>query len=79
MTSAAEVKIGATYANAQEAIPIRNMLIDMRHPQPPTPIQVDNITAVGFDNKTIKHKRYKEIDMIFYWVQDRTDQKQFHI
>ena len=79
LASAAEVEIGATYANAQEAIPIRNTLIDMGHPQPPTPIQVDNTTAVGFANKSIKQKRSKAIDMRYYWIQDRTEQKQFHI
>ena len=79
MGSAAEVEIGATYVCAQEALPIRQMLIDMGHPQPPTPVQVDNTTAVGFANKTIKQKRSKAIDMRFYWIQDRTEQGHFHI
>jgi hypothetical protein len=49
----------------------------MGHPQPSTPIQVDNTTAVGFANSTIKQKRSKAIDMRFYWIQDRTRQGQF--
>ena len=56
LSSAAKAKIGATFTNAQEAIPIRHMLLEMGHPQPATPIQVDNTTAVGFANKTIKQK-----------------------
>ena len=63
MGSAAEVEIGLTYVCAQEGLPIRQMLLDMGHPQPPTPIQVDNTTAVGFANKAIKQKRSKAIDM----------------
>jgi hypothetical protein len=79
MGSAAEAEIGATYINAQESVPIRTTLVEMGHPQPPTPIQVDNTTAVGFANGTIKQKRSKAIDMRFYWLQDRTRQGQFRI
>ena len=79
MGSAAEAEVGGTYENEREAIPIRYSLEEMGHPQPPMPIQVDNTTAVGFANKTMKQKRSKEIDMRFYWVQDRVQQKQFQI
>jgi hypothetical protein len=77
MGSAAEAEIGAAYINAQEAVPIRTTLAEMGHPQPSTPIQVDNTTAVGFANDTMKQKRSKAIDMRFYWVKCRTRQKQF--
>ncbi len=79
MGPAAEAKIGASYVNGQEAIPIRNTLEELGHPQPPTPMQVDNTTAVGFANGTIKQKGSKAIDMRFYWIQDRTRQGQFLI
>jgi hypothetical protein len=77
--SAAEAEIGAAYINAQESVPIRTTLEEMGHPQPPTPLQVDNTTAVGFANNTIKQKRSKAIDMRYYWLQDRTAQGQFLI
>ena len=51
----------------------------MGHPQPATPVQVDNSTACGIANETIKQRRSKAIDMRFYWVQDRVNQKQFHV
>ena len=51
----------------------------LNHPQPPTPIQVDNTTAVSFVNKELKQKCSKAIDMRFYWLQDRTEQGQFHL
>ena len=38
----------------------------MKWPQPPTPIQVDNSTAVGISNQTIKQKIPKAMDMRFY-------------
>jgi hypothetical protein len=63
MGSAAEAEIGVTYINGQEAIPIRTTLDEMGHPQPPTPMQVDNSTAEGFSNGTIKQKHSKAIDM----------------
>ena len=52
MSSAEEAKIGATFLNAKDALPIRTTLEELGHPQPPTPMQVDNTTAVGFANNT---------------------------
>ena len=46
MASAAEAEYGALFLNGQAAVPVRTTLIEMHHPQPPTPIQVDNYTAV---------------------------------
>ena len=79
MESAAETEIVAAFKNAKEAIPIQNTLNFLNHPQPPTPVQVNNTTAVSFANKELKQKRSKAIDMRFYWLQDRVEQKQFHI
>ena len=49
----------------------------MNHPQPATPIQVDNSTAVGIANKTIRQRQSKAMDMRFYWTTDRINQGQF--
>ena len=65
MGSAAKAKIGAAYINCQEAVPIRTLLCELGHPQPATPTQLDNYTADGFSNNTIKQKRPKAIDMRF--------------
>jgi hypothetical protein len=77
MASAAEAEVAAMFVNAQEAVPIRVTLEEMGHPQPPTPLQADNTTAIGFATKTIKQKRSKAMDMRFYWIQDRVRQGQF--
>ena len=59
-------EIGAAFLVAQSAIEMRTALIEMGHPQQPTPIEVDNSTAAGFANKIIKQKRSKAIDMRYY-------------
>ena len=74
MGLASEAEIGAAYINGQEAVPIHTFLIKLGHPQPATPIQVDNSTADGFTNDTIKEKRSKAIDMRFYWIRKCTSQ-----
>ena len=79
MQSAAETEIASTFENAKEALPLRQVLKFLNHPQPPTPIQVDNTTAIGFVNNTLKQKRSKAIDIRFYWLQDRSKQGQFNI
>ena len=65
--------------NGQELVPMRQCLIDLRHPQPATPIQTDNSTAMDIVNNTFKQKRSKAIDMQFYWIQDRVKQGQFEV
>ena len=51
MGSAAEVETGAGFLCAKEILPIWVCLEEMRHPQPPTPMQIDNSTAESFANK----------------------------
>jgi hypothetical protein len=79
MASAAEAEVAALYMNAQEMVPMRQCLIELGHPQPPTPIKTDNSTATGIINGTIKQKRSKAIDMRFYWLRDRVKQGQFKV
>ena len=54
MSSAAEPEIGALYMNAQQLLPLRITCKELGHPQPPTPMRTDNITASGIINKTCK-------------------------
>jgi hypothetical protein len=79
MASAAEAKIGALYLNAKEATYLQQMLIEMGHPQPPTPIQTDNTTVEGVINNKIQPKHTKAMDMRFHWLCDREQQKKFQI
>ena len=77
MSSAAEAELGALFINAREAVHIRNILAELGHPQPPTPIQTDNSTAEGVVNNKVQPKRTKPMDMRFHWLRCRMAQKQF--
>ena len=79
MASAAESKTGAVFINCQEAVSLRETLIQMRHPQPATPVHVDNACAVGIINETFRQRKSKSMDMRFYWIRDRVKQNQFRI
>ena len=79
MSSAAEAEIASTFLTAKDALPLRVALDELGHPQTPTPIQVDNTTAVGFANNRIKQKATKALDMRFHWIRDRVRQGQFLI
>ena len=68
ISSATEAEIGALSINAKLAIPIRQVLIKMGHPQPPTKIKMDNSTAEEFVNDKIKQNRSKAINMRYYWL-----------
>ena len=77
MASAAEAELGWLFLNGKEKVDSRERLRDMGHLQnEPTPIQTYNSTATRIANNTIKQRISKEIDMRFYWVRDRTTQKQ---
>ena len=74
-----ETELDATFYNAKEALPLRVTLTEMGHPQLPTPMEVDNETAIRFLKSTMKQKRSKAIDMRFYWIRDRFNQNQLMI
>jgi hypothetical protein len=42
MSLAAEAEMGALFINTKEAVHMQRILHEMGHPQPRTPIQVDN-------------------------------------
>ncbi len=79
MSSAAEAELGAIFINAKEAVYLRQLLTEMGHPQPRTPIQTDNLTAEGVINQKIQPKRTKAMDMRFHWLRNREAQGQFKI
>ena len=77
MASAAEAELAALYITARDMVPIRNTLAEMGWPQPKSPIQTDNSTAVGFVNDTIITRRIKMICMRIHWLRCRESQGQF--
>jgi hypothetical protein len=53
------------------------MLQQLGHPQPPTPIQTNNLTAYGVINNEIQPQATKAMNMCFYWLKDRESVEQF--
>ena len=77
--SAAEAELGALFINAKEAKIIRIILSELGHPQPPTPIHVDNTTAVGIVNNTIKRQHSRSMEMRYFWLLDQEAQKYMNV
>ena len=69
--SADEAELGALIINTQEARIIRHMLHELGHPQPPTPIHIDNTTAVGIVKSKIKRQRSRSKEMRYFWLLDK--------
>ncbi len=68
--SAAEAKLSALFLNAQEAKVLWLTLLELRHPQPPTPIHINNTTTIGIVNNTIKHQRSRAMEKRYFWLLD---------
>ena len=62
MSSAAEAEIGALYINLRQAVTARTTIEEMDI-RPPTPIQTDNTTALGFVMRNLQPKACKSTDM----------------
>ena len=77
--SAAEAELGALFLNAQEARILRLTLLEFGHPQPPTPVHVDNTTAVGIVNNTIKRQRSRAMEMRYFWLLDQRNNRYFKV
>ncbi len=76
MSLVAETKVGALFINCREAVPARHVLEFLGHPQPSTPMQMDNTTALGVVNQNVM-KKLKSMDMKYHWLRCRISQKQF--
>eukprot|EP00957_Ditylum_brightwellii_P049828 3777915-Ditylum_brightwellii.AAC.1 len=79
MAMVAEAELGVLFVKAKEAAALQVMLEELRHLQPATLIQVNNSTAYGIVNSSIRQQRSKAIDMQFYWVQNCKRQGQFRV
>ena len=79
VASAAEAETHGIFHNAQTALPIRYLLIQMGHPQPTTPIKTDNKVAEAFVKQEMRHKKSKTWDMRLWWLEDHIIQNHFKI
>jgi hypothetical protein len=56
MLSATEAELGALYLNAKEVVYLRQILTEMGHLQPLTPIQTDNTRVEAVINNRVQTK-----------------------
>jgi hypothetical protein len=78
MASAAKAELSTLYTTAKEIVPLHQTLIKMDWPQPCTPIQIDNSTAVGVTNLTIVLPKIQSMDLCLWWLHCQESQQQFH-
>ena len=79
VSSDAETELAALFITGKKCVPLRQDLIELHHPQPPTPLITENKTTENLANATIKQKHSKSIDMRFYWVKVRVKQQQHEV
>jgi hypothetical protein len=79
VSSDVEAEFGALFVNAKEGTVTCTALAEMGHNQDATELKTDNTTADGIINNTVQQKRFKAMDMRFYWVKDRVEQGQFNV
>ena len=79
MSSAGETEAASAYLNCKAALPLRVALEEMGHPQPPTPVIMDNTSAIGLSKSTMTPKRSKSYDMRVNWLKCREAQEQFDL
>mmetsp|Transcript_18085 Transcript_18085/g.48085 ORF Transcript_18085/g.48085 Transcript_18085/m.48085 type:complete len:203 (-) Transcript_18085:584-1192(-) len=68
VASAHEAEYGAAFVNGQCLYNTRLTLDDLGYPQPPTPLIMDNETAVGVITGNKTQKRSKAVDMRYHWL-----------
>ena len=68
MSSSSEAEIAGLFICTKAMVQINQTLIEMVWPQPKSPIQCDNSTAVGFANDTIIQRKTKTMNMQYHWL-----------
>ena len=79
VASAAEAKLRVLFHNCQDGRIVQQMLGDLGHTQPRTPVHCDNATAVGIANNTVKRQHLQSMEMRFFWVGNKEPQNMYEI
>ena len=77
VSSAVEAEVATLFRAAQTIVPLRIIADELEHKQSATPLRIDNNTASGIMNDTIRKQQNKAMDMRFYWLKDRVPQQMF--
>ena len=68
LASVDESELGGLFCNMQDGTILCLTFNEMGHPQTEaTPIYVDNTTAIGIVNNSIKKQRSRAINMHYFW------------
>jgi len=77
--SAAESELGGLFCNAQDVTIMRLTLSEMGCPQRPIDAYVDNSTACGAANSTIKKQRSRAMNMRYFWTADQVNERNIRV
>jgi hypothetical protein len=77
VASVTEAELAGGFQAAQIGVQHRNTLEDLGYPQPATSLRMDNTMALGIAEGKMNGKRSKSMNMRFFWLADRVNQKQF--
>jgi hypothetical protein len=78
MSSAAEAELGALFIHAKTTVLMGQMLTELGHIQPRTPMQTNNAMAHALLTNKLLPKALKAMDMRFHWLRCCNAQDQFH-
>jgi hypothetical protein len=70
VASTAEAKLGALF-HSQTGMSFRQILNNLGHPQPKTPIHCDNATAAGITNTRVKRQHSRSMEMRFFGLETK--------
>ena len=71
--------MGALFRKTKSSEPTSTALEELGYPQPDTLMHTGNSTAGGAVSNKVHQKGTKEIDIHFYWVQDRIHQGHYNV
>ena len=75
--SEAEAELGVLFVNTKEGRLLCLTLQELGHPQPQTPIHVNNTTAISVVSSIIKRQRLHAMEMRYFKLLDRMVQQYF--
>ena len=78
-SSAAEAEIGELFLNIKEGRVLQVTLVEMGHPQPPTPIHCNNATTAGIANETVKKHRSRPMEMRYFYSCEQVRMGNFNV
>ena len=77
ISSTEKFELAAMFIIAKKMVSLQQAPIEIRWPQPTSPLQTDNSNAANVTNNIIVPRQTKAMDMLFYWLRCDAAQDQF--